>query len=103
MLVECWWAVYIPQTNYHLTPTYVNDKTTPWNGRNTNFGTNTHKRELYLLSFGCFCSVWHLKKWPNDNKYNSGLCVFVLKFAYLSQQYNEISIIIICSSKNLIQ
>ena len=30
--------------------------------------------------------VWHLKKWPNDNKYNSGLCVLVLKFAYLSQQ-----------------
>ena len=36
-----------------------------------------------------FYLVCHLKKWPNDNKYNSGLCVFVPKFAYLSQQYNE--------------
>ena len=37
-------------------------------------------------------------------KYNSGLCVFVPKFPYLSQQYNETSIIIIivCNSKNLI-
>ena len=43
------------------------------------------------------------KKQPNDNKYNLGLCVFVPKFAYLSQQYNETSIIIICNSKNLIQ
>ena len=42
------------------------------------------------------------KKQPNDNKYNSGLCVFVQKIAYLSQQYNETSIIIICNNKNLI-
>ena len=42
------------------------------------------------------------KKWPNDNKYNSGLCVFVPKFAYLSQQYNETSTIMMCNSKNLI-
>ena len=42
------------------------------------------------------------KKRPNDNKYNSGVCVFVPKFAYLSQQYNETSIIIMCNSKNLI-
>ena len=49
-----------------------------------------------------FYLVWHLKKQPNDNKYNPGLCVFVPKFAYLSQQYNETSIIIICNSKNLI-
>ena len=34
------------------------------------------------------------KKWSNGNKYNSGLCVFVPKFAILSQQYNETSIII---------
>ena len=43
------------------------------------------------------------KKRPNDNNYNSGLCVFVPKFAYLSQQYNETAIIIICTSKNLLQ
>ena len=42
------------------------------------------------------------KNRPNDNKYNSGLCVFVPKFANLSQQYNEIPIIIVCNSKNLI-
>ena len=42
------------------------------------------------------------KKESNDNKYNSGLCVFVPKFAYLSQQYNEASIIIVGNSKNLI-
>ena len=66
------------------------------------FGTNTHNCELYLLSFGCFLFSLEFKKWPNDNKYNSGLCVFVPKFAYLSEQYNETSIIIICNSKNLI-
>ena len=49
-----------------------------------------------------FYLVWHLKKRSNDNKYNSGLCVFVPKFAYLSQQYNETSITIISNSKNLI-
>ena len=55
-----------------------------------------------------FIVIWLLflngklnKKRPNDNKYNSGLCVFVPKFAYLSQ-YNETSIIIMCNSKNLI-
>ena len=42
------------------------------------------------------------EKRRNNNKYNSGLCVFVPKFAYLSQQYNETSIIIMCNSKNLI-
>ena len=69
-----------------------------------NFGTNTHKPELYILSFGRFIfSLPFKKKRPNDNKYNSGLCVFVPKFAYSSQQYNETSIIIICNSKNLIQ
>ena len=49
-----------------------------------------------------FHLVWNLKKRTNDNEYNSGLCVFVPKFAYLSQQYNEASIIIVCNSKNLI-
>ena len=67
-----------------------------------NFGTNAHKPELYLLSFGRFLNGKLNKKWPNDNKYNSGLCAFVPKFPYLSQQYNETSIIIMCNSKNLI-
>ena len=67
-----------------------------------NFGIDTRKPELYLLSFGCFYLVWNLKKQPNDNKYNSGLYVSVLKFTYLSQQYNETSIIIIYNCKNLI-
>ena len=63
-----------------------------------------HTRMSYIYChLATFCVVWHLKKQPNDNKYNSGLCVFVPKFAYLSQQYNKISIIIICYSKNLIQ
>ena len=64
-----------------------------------NCGTSTHNPELYLAAFYL---VWNFKKWPNDNKYNSGLCVFVPKFAYLSQQYNETSITIACNSKNLI-
>ena len=34
--------------------------------------------------------------------YNSGLCVFLLKFANVSQQYNEASIIIVCNTKTLI-
>ena len=42
----------------------------------------------FLLSFGRFFLNGKLnKKRPNDNKYNSGLCVFVPTFAYLSQQY----------------
>ena len=70
--------------------------------KSTNFGTNTHNPELYLLSFGCFLNSKLNKKWLNDNKYNLGLFVFVPKFAYLSQQYNEISITIVCNSKKLI-
>ena len=42
------------------------------------------------------------KKQPNGNKYNSGLCVFVPKFAYLSKQHNEASNIITCNSNNLL-
>ena len=49
-----------------------------------------------------FYLAWNLKKRPNNNKYNLGLCIFAPKFAYLSQQYNETSIIIVCNSKNLI-
>ena len=51
---------------------------------------------------GTFLNAKLNEKQPNENKYNLGLCVFVPKFAYLSQQYNETSIIIICNSKNLI-
>ena len=36
------------------------------------------------------------------NSYILGLYVFVPKFVYLSQQYDETSIMIICNSKNLI-
>ena len=53
--------------------------------------------------FATFLNAKLKEKWPNDNKYNSVLCVFVPKFAYLSQQYNETLIIIICNSKNLIE
>ena len=53
----------------------------------------------------CYIYTWYAKqsghkKWPNNNQYNSGLCVIVPKFAILSQQYNETSIIIIFNSKN---
>ena len=56
-----------------------------------------------LLFIGTFSNSILNKKEPNNNKYNSGLCVFMPKFAYLSQPYNETSIIIVCNSKNLIQ
>ena len=38
---------------------------------------------IYLLSFGHFLFSLAFKKQPNGNKYNSGLCVFVPKFAYI--------------------
>ena len=55
-----------------------------------NFTTNAHNPELYLLS-------------PNDNKYNSGLCVFVTKFANLSQPFQETSLIIVYARNNLME
>ena len=56
----------------------------------------------YLLSLGCFLFSLEFKKQSNDIKNDIGLNVFVPKFAYLSWQYNETSIIIVCNSKNLI-
>ena len=55
-----------------------------------NFTTNAHKPELYLLSL-------------NDNKYNSGFCVFVTKFANLAQPYQETSLIIVHARNNLME
>ena len=45
------------------------------------FSTNAQKTELYFCHLAD--SILNIK-WPNDNKYNSGLCAFVLKFANLS-------------------
>ena len=79
----------LPQTIVIEVSLYCCDKV-------ANFCTNTHKPELHLLSFGCFFNSILNKKWPNDNKYNSGMCVFVPKFATLTQ-YNETSIAIVCN------
>ena len=71
--------------------------------KQANFGTNTHNPELYFYCLVAFLNSKLNKKRPNDNKYNSDLCVFVPRFViYLSQQYIETSITIICNSKNLI-
>ena len=68
----------------------------------TNFGTNTHKSGLYLLSFGCLLfSKEFGKKLPIDNKYNSGLYAYMQISYNLKQNYNETSIIIVCSNKNV--
>ena len=67
-----------------------------------NFDTNTHNPELYLLSFNHFLFSLEFKNAAKWQKYNSGFCAFVPKCAYLSQQYSENSITIICNSKNLI-
>ena len=51
------------------------------------------------FSFSSFTALlMHSISDQNDNKYNSGLCVYVSKFADLSQQYNETSTIkiIVC-------
>ena len=68
----------------------------------TTFGTNTHNPQLYILSFGCFLFSLAFKKSGQMTINITQDCVFVPKFAYLSQQYNETLITMICNSKNLI-
>ena len=60
-----------------------------------NFGTNT------LLYIYCHLAALYLveKNWPNDNKFNLGLCAFVPKFA---NNVMKPQLYIVCSSKNLI-